>query len=442
VDVGGIKLERAWFCALSLAAGCHGPNPDYLGVSESGSSTGSGSTSTTMSTSSSGTDSSTTSATTDPTETATDSTDDPTETTGDLPDPTCGDGNSDPGEFCFSNADVSDLVEVESLAAGDFDGDGKLDLAIGRKDDVLVLFGDGLGGFPLESDLPEPPGNYRGVAAGDLDGDQLDDLGAVNQDADDLLVYLSTGNGSFAPAITHPLGDSPTQLYLIHLDEDPFLDAITAVRNTDRVAISFGDGVGGFTAPVTFDSGGDEPVALGLGFFDPGDLIDVVVANSNSDEVGVLLGNGLGQLADPAVHQLAGRPRAAVIADFNLDSYVDVAAPLEDVDRVALLLGQGDGSLFEPVIELDVGNKPMGAAATDLDNDSASDLLVLNVDDASVGVLFNNPDAPGQFTAHQTLVWFDDFYALAAILVADFNDDGVDDVIVGGSGVRAMLSDP
>jgi hypothetical protein len=433
------KLERAWFFALSITAGCHEPNPDYVGVSESGSSD----TSTTMSSSdSSSTDDSTESATTDPTETMDSTTEDPTETTGELPDPTCGDGNPDPGEFCFSNVDVSGLGGVQSLSAGDFDGDGKLDLAIGRLDDVVVLFGDGLGGFPIASDLPEPSGNYFGVAAGDLDGDQIDDLVATNRDTDDLLVFLSTGDGSFAPAVEHSVSDEPRQVVLAHLDEDPFLDAVTAARGNDRIATFFGDGLGGFTAPSTFPSGGDEPVALGLGSFDGGDLIDVAIANANSKEVSLMLGSGFGQLAAPAVHLLAGKPRAIVVADFNLDSHVDVAAPLEDVDRIAVLFGQGDGSLLEPAVELAVGNKPMGAATTDLDNDSAPDLLVLNLDDANVGVLFNEPETPGAFTAHQTLVWFDDFPALAAILIADFNADGVDDVVVGGSGVRAMLSDP
>ena len=151
----GLEFERGIICALSLAAGCYGPNPAYVGLDESGSSTGPGSTSTTMamSSDSSDTDSSTTSSMTDPTSTTdpstttettedpSETTEDPTETTGEDPDPTCADGNPDPGEFCFSNANVSPLQEVESLAAGDFDGDGKLDLAIGRRDDVVVLFG-------------------------------------------------------------------------------------------------------------------------------------------------------------------------------------------------------------------------------------------------------------------------------------------------------------
>lgn len=437
---------------LVLAAGCYGPNPNYLGIADDSSTTAATmSTATTATSDGSSTDDGSSSSTTDPTETTSDPTEttsDPTETTSDesettdVPDPSCGDGNPDIGEFCYVSDNVSMLVQVESLAAGDFDDDGKLDLAVGRKDDVRVLFGDGLGGFPLQFDVPEPNGNYWGLAAGDLDGDTIADLVAANFESDDLLVWLSAGDGSFAAQVVHPVGREPMQLILTHADGDPFLDAVTALRGDDAVAVLLGDGLGGFGAPQLFASGGDQPLALGVGHIDPGNLMDVAVANLMGDELSVLLGTGPGQLGGPQPYQLAGRPRAAVIADFDLDGRVDVAVPLENVDRVALLFGAGEGDLAEPALELGVGDKPVGAAAARLDNDLAPDLLVLNQDAASVGVLLNDVDTPGQFGAHQTLVGLDNFSALAAIIVADFNADGVDDVIVGGSGVRAMVSNP
>jgi hypothetical protein len=425
----GAKRDRAYIHAALIVAGCYGPNPDYVGITTATIGPASGDSS-----SDDSTDDSTTAG-------PLDTTIDPDETTGPPPDPTCGDGHADPGEFCFVGATVSGLGQVQSLAAGDFDGDGKLDLAIGRHDDVRVLFGDGLGGFPLASDLPEPSGNYWGVAAADLDGDQIDDLVASNFDTDDLLVYRALGDGSFAAAVAVEIGQQPTQLSLVELDGDPFLDVLTALRGSDELAVALGDGLGGFAAPTSFAAGGDQPLALVVGHFDQDALVDVVVADAGSHQLALLSGAGAGQFSAPVTYPLDGKPRAVVIADFDLDTHLDVAAPLEGDDRIAVLFGQADGTLLEPALELTVGDQPVGAAVADLDNDGAADLLVMNLDDASVGTLRNDPESPGNFAVHQTLVWFDDFANLAAIVVADFNADGVDDVVVGGSGIRAMISD-
>lgn len=413
-----MRVAAAWPLLASLAChgACHGPNPDYIGVH--------GATGTSAAIGDSG-----------------DEDTDGDDTSSNV-DSSCGDGQLDPGEFCFRHAELLWTFEVQSLAAADFDADGHVDLAVGRRDDVLVLLGDGSGGFPLRVELPEPYGHYHGAAAGLLDADARADLVVTHEHGDALLVYRSLGAGAFAAPVSFPLGDEPRSVLLAHVDDDATLDAIATLRGTDEIAVLLGNGDAGFVALTTHATGGYEPLELGLAAFGQGSGIDIAVANHASRQVALLPGIGPGQFAAPQVYTIAGTPRSVAIADFDLDGSPDVAAVLDDLDAVELLIGDGNGGLDLGVGTIAVGHRPVGALAQDLDHDGAADLVVLNHDDRSVGVLFNDPNAPGSFGAYQTLQWFDGLTRLTTIIAADLDGDGVDDVIVGGDGVEAMLSNP
>lgn len=441
----GISLGVA-----TIGGGCYGPNPNYLGTSDfavetedsgqesSESGVGSGESDTDESDISTSTNTDTETAETD---TETDTGVDTADT--DDPPPSCDNGIPEHGEFCFRFVSLLGLSEIQALAAADFDGDEILDIAVTRKDDVLVLFGDGTGEFPLQTNLPEPNSNYFGAAGGDLDGDQIADLVVTQEGNDSVLVYRSLGGGSFAEPVAHPTADQPQRLVMADLDGDAALDLVLASKNADAVQVLLGDGSGGFNSTTSFSSGGDQPIELSLGLFDVDAKLDLAVANFAGKSLAVLLGAEAGELSSAQVYPLAGKPRSASVADFNLDGRLDVAAALEDLGRVQILLGDGLGGLVDPQLQLAVGKRPMGTVASDFDLDGAPDLLVINHDDATVGVLFGVPERPGQFRAQLLLVWFNGFAGMNVALRADLNDDGVDDVIIGGSsGARAMISDP
>lgn len=425
-------------CVTVFGVGCYGPNPSYLGASELAAETGDPSSESSEpgeSDTSTGTDTETSTET--ETETGTDTAD------TDDPDPSCGNAVAESGEFCFEFVQLLALPEIQAFAAADFDGDGALDIAVTRKDDVLALFGDGSGGFPFQTNLPEPNSNYFGVAGGDLDGDQRADLVVAQDSSDSILVYRSLGGGSFADPLAFPTADQPQRLALADLDGDAILDLVVATKNVDAVQVLLGDGDAGFAAATSYPSGGDQPGELNLGSFDLGAALDLVVGNIDGESLAVLLGAGPGEFGSAQVYPLAGKPRSTTVADFDLDGHLDVAAALEDRDRVQILHGDGLGGLVDQRLQISVGHRPLGAVASDFDLDGVPDLLVINHDDATVGLLFGVPEQPGEFRAQLLLVWFNGFASMSVVVSADLNDDGVDDVIIGGgSGVRAMISDP
>jgi len=91
------------------------------------------------------------------------------------------------------------------LAVGDFNGDGRLDLAVGNfgADSVTVLLGNGAGGFTAAPGSPFTVGKYPGsVAVGDFNGDGRLDIAAGG---DPVVVLLGNGAGGFRASPGSPL---------------------------------------------------------------------------------------------------------------------------------------------------------------------------------------------------------------------------------------------
>ncbi|BAC89392.1 FG-GAP-like repeat-containing protein [Gloeobacter violaceus] len=122
-----------------------------------------------------------------------------------------------------------------SVALGDIDGDGDLDIATASGDyadpgNVSVLLNAGGGGFaPPRSfavgDLP------KSVALGDIDGDGDLDIATANRESNDVSVLLNTGGGSFAPAQAFAVGSRPYSVALGDLDGDGDLDIVPPTEN-------------------------------------------------------------------------------------------------------------------------------------------------------------------------------------------------------------------
>src|SRR5207245_241145 len=91
---------------------------------------------------------------------------------------------------------------IEALAAGDFNGDGKRDLAIANyySSNVVIMLGNGDGTF-------QPAANSLGalgpvsVALGDFNGDGKLDLVVGNDTTRNMAIYLGNGDGTFQSPI-------------------------------------------------------------------------------------------------------------------------------------------------------------------------------------------------------------------------------------------------
>lgn len=280
------------------------------------------------------------------------------------------------------------------VAVGDLDGDGVPDAAVSSHDSNRVTFlrGEGDGGFapfpgsPVPTGSPEPPHNHA-LALADLDRDGDLDLLFGNQDAGSLAVLLGDGQGAFAPAPDSPVstGPSPYPVATGDLDGDGVLDLAVADLRARGVTLLRGDGRGGFSPfPSSPLPTPRSPFHVALADLDGDGRLDLVASHNDSPLLSVHLGDGEGGFREAPAPEIGSGAWKLGIADLDGDGHLDLAGGTRE-NRVQLLLGRGDGT-FRRGPALETGDGPWTVEAADLDGDGSSDLVALGSGDGTVSV--------------------------------------------------------
>jgi hypothetical protein len=124
-----------------------------------------------------------------------------------------------------------------ALTTGDFNGDGKIDLAVANAadDSVSVLLQASGGGLPTAT-APSYPVERApsGLAVGDINGDGRTDLVVANRTSGTLSVLLANANGTFRAAVSHPVGGFPSGIATGDFNGDGKVDiAVTSERDAN-----------------------------------------------------------------------------------------------------------------------------------------------------------------------------------------------------------------
>jgi hypothetical protein len=294
---------------------------------------------------------------------------------------------------------------------------------------VSVLLGNGDGSFQKQKTFAVDDGPTS-VAVGDFNGDGKPDL-AVTNDGDSIIptshdtvsVLLGNGDGTFRPQQTFATGVTPLSVAVADLNGDGTPDLAVVNFNSLTGSALLGNGDGTFQAPRTF-AAGFEPTAVAGGDFNRDGHPDLAVANFHDGTVGVLPGNGDGTFGPQRTFTVGNGPRSVAVADFNGDGKPDLVVVNQDGNSVSVLLGNGEGS-FGPQQTFAVGVNPWFVAVGDFNGDHIPDLAVANLSDNTVSVLLGKGD--GTFQKQQT-------FAVGTnpewVAVGDFNGDGVPDLAV------------
>ena len=320
-----------------------------------------------------------------------------------------------------------------SAAVGDFNGDGIPDLAMANYggNNVTVLLGNGSGGFTAAPGNPFAVGTWPwSVAVGDFNGDGVLDLATANSNGDNVTVLLGNGSGGFTPAPGSPFsaGTNPRSVAVGDFNGDGILDLATANSGDNNVTVLLGNGSGGFTpAPGSPFSVGTGPNSVAVGDFNGDGNQDLAVANFDDGNVTVLLGNGLGSFtpASGSPFSVGSGPNSVAVGDFNGDGSQDLAIGNNEDENVTVLLGNGLGS-FTPASgsPFSVGSGPNSVAVGDFNGDGIPDLVTVS-EPAYVTVLLGN--GSGGFAPTRGGPFFVGAGPLS-VVVADFNADGLLDL--------------
>lgn len=318
-----------------------------------------------------------------------------------------------------------------SVVIADLRNDGKLDLIVGGGGGFSVLLGNGDGTFQPHTDYVTGTGGVLGV--GDFNRDGKLDVALVAGGTPGLRVTLGNGDGTFANPLDYLVGNGPSAIITADFNGDDKPDLAVANSGDNTVSILLGNGNGTFSARTDYSVGAN-PAALVAGDFNGNGKLDLAVVNAAGNSVSVLLGNGDGTFQPAKTSATGAHPQGIVAGDFNSDGKLDLAVTNAADNTVSILLGNGDGT-FQSHVDYATGPGPTGLVAGDFNGDGKLDLAIADSGtpwtppavQGVVSVLLGNGD--GTFQTHVdypvglTLI-------PTALAVADFNGDGKADLAV------------
>jgi hypothetical protein len=309
-----------------------------------------------------------------------------------------------------------------SLAALDFNGDGKLDLIVSTAGPTEIYLGNGDGTFSNNANYP---GSCAAVA--DFNGDGKPDIAGAGA------VLLGNGNGTFQGVQQGLTPGNPIAAVVGDFAKTGTPDV--AVVSSDNVYILKNNGSAGLSLVNTYTLQQPGYAIVTADFNGDGNLDLMVISTATSDDWSycVLLGNGDGSFQSPVFYPqsviTAATGYSIVVADFNKDNKLDVAismAGAADNQSLALLLGNGDGTFAAPSYVYDDGAQTLLAA--DFNGDGKLDIAAgfTNGTTSGTALLLGNGD--GTF---QAAVFPTSLNGFVAQFTADLNNDGNPDLVSG-----------
>jgi hypothetical protein len=328
-----------------------------------------------------------------------------------------------------------DSTPITVSVSGHFRSQSNLDVVTFQEDGTLnLLENNGKGSFTLASSNTSYSGGFLGIvgisaaAAADMNGDGIDDIVAVDAGDNNLLVYLSNGDGTFANAIVTPV-----------------TSASGASFNT-----FFDDGGGIAVADVNRDGKPDVVTVQSMAGFEPSVIAEQTFLNTGngnltaSPEVDITVPDALAFVSGPG--------QSVILSDVNGDQNPDLLMEYFDtssnqvVISVSLGLGNAAGT-FGPLQTAAASGDGLAGGffpspafqAADINGDGHPDLVYLP-GDGTAAVALGNGDgtfgAPGTALSNIYVPFVGTDSQI--MQVGDFNSDGLPDLLIYSAGALAV----
>jgi hypothetical protein len=280
---------------------------------------------------------------------------------------------------------------------GDLDRDGHLDLVVpcaGSGSEpglVVVLLGDGRGGFTPHGEPHSVGPSVHRVALGDVDEDGDLDAVAIEHDRYQATLFLGDGRGGLGAAepreVSLRSGQRPHthDVLLADADGDGHLDLLATNADDGDVSVLRGDGRGGFGAAPSVPAGEHPYTGLSLVDLDGDRRPDLVVPDLHGNAVVTARNLGGGRFAAAERIPVGFRPGFLVAGDVDGDGCPDVVVTHEDDALVDVLLDREGGRLLRAAgSPLTPPETVWGGAIADLDGDRRADLALANGGDRGI----------------------------------------------------------
>ncbi|HEX4950056.1 MAG TPA: FG-GAP-like repeat-containing protein [Blastocatellia bacterium] len=356
-----------------------------------------------------------------------------------------GDGQ---GAFArFTGLPLDELVK--DLLVGDFNADGKMDLVVAGITVTAPNTSPGDLGYGVGIALGLGDGSFSewksyaagrlgaAVASADFNGDGKLDVAVADRSGGDLVIVTGVGNGTFNAPVMYKSGagtsPQPGAVVAADFNQDNKPDVIVANQNERSLSVFLNDGQGRFGTPRNITV--SDCLALLAGDFSGDGQPDLMVGGVSI--MIFLRGDGAGGFATPTNLPLGGLglnpsvPTSLHKADYNGDGKLDVAFP--SGQGITLWLADGVGGYTAQSYA--VGRFAVAMTVNDFNRDGKPDFAATKQEATDFAVLLNS--GAGDFRAMKTARLS---FGLGSVRTADLNKDAKPDLIVmEGSGIYTGL---
>ncbi len=327
---------------------------------------------------------------------------------------------------------------VGSGVLGDFNSDGKIDVAVDLPTQGVISVapgnGDGSFGKPVSTPMPQ---NFNQLYLNSSSAADFNRDGHLDLLVSGTSLMLGKGDGTFGPAVTI---NSDTQIgsFVVgdfNRDGKPdVVDLGNGFTESQPLQVLLGNGDGTFQPVQRSWNLASIPRDIIAGDLNGDGILDLALI-LNPTGVAVLLGHGDGTFANPVIYATDDLPNGINIAELNGDGKLDLMVTGAKVD---VFLGKGDGT-FPNRVDYAVPDFPQRLTAGDFDGDGKTDIAVdCDGSQETIQILFGTGDG----TFQKPIGFIDGGYLSAPLLVTDLNGDHVDDLIVAGGVGSTFVSAP
>jgi hypothetical protein len=295
-----------------------------------------------------------------------------------------------------------------------------------------------------------------GIATGDFNGDGKLDIATVSLNENTLNVFLGNGDGTFTGGFTYTFTgpNSPMSVIAADVHGEGKLDLIVTCYNSlnvnggGTVSVFFGNGDGTFSHDADYVVN-NRPVSVIAADFNGDGSLDLAATVNDAGTVAILINNEDGTFQAPVSYAASTGAYWLAVGDFNEDGNLDLAvtnycitgqSPIvctgSYIGTISVLLGNGDGT-FQTASSFPAGTAPNGIAAAALSQGGNTDLLVTDASDGSLLVLLGNGN--GTFQTPVTYPADAGSGDGSFLTTGDFNRDGKLDVIASGLSLVEFL---
>ena len=280
---------------------------------------------------------------------------------------------------------------MKYVAVADLDGDGKLDIAASDNVSgmVQIFLGVGDGTFTTGGAYPTDVTNTTpsAIVAADFNGDGKIDLAVSNATGNNVGVMLNDGTGGFSGLANYTVCGSGSQLTAADLNGDGSVDLIVPVASCAEVdfLLNAADGTGNFSAGTPLSTG-NNPYQVAVGDMNGDGKMDLVISMddyANGQGLAVAVGNGDGTFQAPNIPAYPTSlqptyyeplPTYVKLVDLDGDGHLDAVYTNSNYGTVGVMYGVGDGTLYDPV-EYPTAQLAYGLAVGDINGDGAPDVV-------------------------------------------------------------------